>query len=322
MPSEFELIARHFTHRARSAVLGVGDDAALLRAGRGALLAAAADMLVSGRHFAAGADPQRLGHKALAVNLSDMAAMGARPRWALLSIALPRADERWLAAFSRGFMRLARRHGVDLVGGDTTRGPLAINVAVLGEVPPRRALRRDGARPGDDVWVSGTLGGAALALAARRGRVRLPARAAAALGRLLDAPTPRVALGIALRGVARSAIDVSDGLVADLGHLCRRSAVAAVIERARLPLAPSKIVEYKQELAIECALAGGDDYELCFTAPRARRGAVERAAARTRTRVTRIGRIVHAPAAACGVAVLDAHGMPCAPARGGFDHFR
>src|SRR5688572_27925130 len=171
--SEFEIIRRYFTHVARGAVLGVGDDAAILRPRRGVELVVTADMLVAGRHFHKGADPQRLGHKALAVNLSDIAAMGAVPRWATLSIALPDANERWLAAFARGFMRLARRHGVDLVGGDTTRGPLNISVQVIGEAPAGRALRRDGARQGDDVWVSGTLGDAALALAAIGGRIAL-----------------------------------------------------------------------------------------------------------------------------------------------------
>jgi thiamine-monophosphate kinase len=225
--SEFELIHRYFTHPARGAVLGVGDDAALVRVGRGMELAISADMLVSGRHFVPDADPERLGHKALAVNLSDMAAMGAQPRWATLALALPRADARWLAAFARGFMRLARHHRVDLIGGDTTRGPLAICVQIMGEVPAGRALRRDGARIGDDVWVSGVLGDAALALAAARGDLRFAPRERALLEAKLDTPVPRVTLGAALRGVARSAIDVSDGLVADLGHICERSGVAA-----------------------------------------------------------------------------------------------
>src|SRR5262245_16812749 len=207
--SEFELIRRYFTHRSRNAVLGVGDDAALVRVRRGAELAVSADMLVSGRHFSPGVDPETLGHKALAVNLSDMAAMGATPRWATLCLALPRADARWLAAFARGFMRLARRHRVDLVGGDTTRGPLAISVQILGEVPAGTALRRDGARAGDDVWVSGVLGNAALALAAMKGRVRLGRRDRVLLEAKLDTPVPRVELGAALRGTARSAIDVS-----------------------------------------------------------------------------------------------------------------
>ncbi|MCW5576913.1 MAG: thiamine-phosphate kinase, partial [Burkholderiales bacterium] len=238
MTSEFRLIGQYFTHAAPRTLLGVGDDAALIRPSRGQVLAVAADMLVGGRHFFMDTDPEAVGHKALAVNLSDMAAMGAVPRWATLGIALPQADERWIAAMSRGFMKLARRHGVDLVGGDTTRGPLNLCVQIIGEVPARGALRRDGAKPGDDIWVSGTLGDAALAVAARTKRIRLgPAELKRALRRL-DRPQPRVALGLALRGIARSAIDVSDGLVADLGHICERSKVAAVVAAECLPLSP------------------------------------------------------------------------------------
>ena len=235
MLSEFGLIEKYFTHRARHTLLGVGDDAALIQPRRGQVLAISADMLVEGRHFFKGADPEALGHKTLAVNLSDLAAMGATPRWATLALALPKADARWLAAFSRGFMRLARAHDVDLIGGDTTRGPLNVCVQIMGEVPARQALRRDGARPGDDVWVSGTLGDAALAVAARQRKLKLTPPQLRAAAQRLDRPTPRVALGTALRGIARSAIDVSDGLLGDLGHICERSAVAAVIERDVLP---------------------------------------------------------------------------------------
>jgi thiamine-monophosphate kinase len=321
MPTEFELIKQHFTHAAPRTLLGVGDDAALIKPARGQVLAVAADMLVGGRHFFMNADPASVGHKALAVNLSDMAAMGAVPRWATLGIALPKADERWVAAMSKGFMALARKHGVDLIGGDTTKGPLNLCVQIIGEVPARQALRRDGAKPGDDIWVSGTLGDAALAVAARTQRIKLkPAERKLAQQRL-DWPVPRIALGVALRGLARSAIDVSDGLIADLGHICERSGVAAVVAIERLPVSPL-MRRYREAPAARAALlGGGDDYELCFTAAPAKRAAVERAASRTRTRVTRIGCVIRAPEDACSVVVVDGDGLPVAAGQKGFDHF-
>jgi len=317
--SEFELIRRFFTHRARHAVLAVGDDAAIVRARRGMEVVITTDMLVAGRHFSPDADPRKLGHKALAVNLSDMAAMGATPRWATLAISLPRADARWLAAFSRGFMWLARRHSVDLVGGDTTRGPLNICVQVIGEAPRGRELRRDGARAGDDVWVSGVLGDAALALAA--GRVGLSPRERRALRLKLDAPTPRIELGIALRGTARSAIDVSDGLVADLGHICERSQVSAVVEFARIPASAAMTRRLDRPVARAALLAGGDDYELVFTAARARRTAIARLARRLRLKLTRIGKITRRKEGVPRVTVRDAAGRPIAIKRGGYEHF-
>lgn len=317
--SEFDLIRRYFTHRAPGAVLGVGDDAAILRPHPGHELVVTADMLVEGRHFAAGADPEKLGHKALAVNLSDIAAMGARPLWVTLALALPRADARWLAGFSRGFMRLARRHGVDLVGGDTTRGPLNICVQVVGEVPRGRALRRDGARPGDDVWVSGTLGDAALALAA--GRLRLAARERRALEARLDTPTPRIGLGIALRGVARSAIDISDGLAADLGHICERSQVGAVVELASVPVSAALARRFDRPAARSAVLAGGDDYELCFTAGRAQREAIDRIARRSRVRLSRVGSITRPRRNAPLVTVVEPEGRLARLDRAGYAHF-
>ena len=321
MPAEFELIRSHFTHAAPRTLLGVGDDAALIRPSRGQVLAVSADMLVAGRHFFRDADPESIGHKALAVNLSDMAAMGAVPRWVTLGIALPRADTRWVAAFSKGFMALARKQGVDLIGGDTTRGPLNICVQIIGEVPARQALRRDGAKPGDDVWVSGTLGDAALAVAAKTRRIKLkPAELKLAQQRL-DRPLPRLALGLALRGIARSAIDVSDGLVADLGHICERSGVAAVVAIERLPVSALLRRHLQSPVAQAALLGGGDDYELCFTAAPAKRAAVERAALRARTPVTRVGRVILAPAGVCSVVVADADGLPVMPLRAGFDHF-
>lgn len=332
MPGEFDLIRTHFTHRTRHTLLGVGDDAALIRARRGHELAISADMLVEGRHFFRGADPEALGHKTLAVNLSDMAAMGATPRWATLALALPAANARWVAAFMRGFMRLARKHDVDLIGGDTTRGPLNLCVQIMGEVPAGKALRRDGARVGDDVWVSGTLGDAALAVMARKREIRLSEKHRALACARLDRPTPRVGLGMALRGIASSALDISDGLLGDLGHICECSRVSAVVVFDALPRSPL-MRAYLATVAARAAtprnttqaraalLAGGDDYELCFTASVSRRAAVMRAAARARVRVTRVGAIVRAPLGAIGVVVLDAAGLPLKMARRGFDHF-
>lgn len=319
--TEFEIIERFFSHPTPGTVLGVGDDAALMRVAPGMDLAVSTDMLVCGRHFFADAEPARLGHKTLAVNLSDMAAMGATPRWVTLSLALPRADAAWLGAFARGFMRLARRYKTDLVGGDTTRGPLTLCVQIMGLVPAGGALRRDGARAGDDVWVSGTLGDAALAVAALNRQVRVEKPVLARLVRRLDLPTPRIELGIALRGIARSAIDVSDGLVADLGHICERSRLAAEVEIERVPLSAA-LKSCEDRVARRTAqLAGGDDYELCFTAPAARREAVVRAARGARVRVTRIGRMTKPVGGATRVTVLEG-GKPLALRRAGFDHFR
>ena len=322
MLSEFELIRRFFTHRTPGTALGVGDDAALVRVGSGMELAISADMLVEGRHFAADADPLLLGHKSLAVNLSDMAAMGALPRWATLALALPRVNERWLGAFSRGFMKLALQHRVDLIGGDTTRGPLTISVQVMGEVPRGQALRRDGAKAGDDVWVSGRLGSAALALAAAAGKARVPPRERRALDARLNAPAPRVALGLALRKIASSAIDVSDGLLADLGHICERSKVAAVLDWESIPARPFVRSQAQvTDVAVSAILAGGDDYELCFTASRRRRSAIVRAAATARTEVMLVGRVVRRSRSGPRVEVLDSIGTPLKVKRQGFDHF-
>jgi thiamine-monophosphate kinase len=319
--SEFEIIRRYFTSRARSAVLGVGDDAAIVRARRGSDLVVTTDLLVAGRHFRRDANPRAIGHKALAVNLSDIAAMGGRPRWATLALALPRADARWLAGFSRGFMRLARRHGVDLIGGDTTRGPLAICVQLIGEVPAGRALRRDGARAGDDVWVSGQIGGAGLVLAAAAGKLALSARERARLEPRLHLPAARIGLGIALRGIARSAIDISDGLVADLGHVCERSGVGAVIDLARIPCSATMRRHLSRAPARAALLAGGDDYELCFTARRRERDRIAQVARRQRLPLTRIGRIVRLRRGAARVTVLDRDGRALTLKQKGFDHF-
>ncbi|MHB0973466.1 MAG: thiamine-phosphate kinase [Thiobacillus sp.] len=314
---EFDLIARHFTRATPGAVLGVGDDCALLAPTPGMQLAVSSDMLLEGRHFSPQDSPAGLGHKSLAVNLSDLAAMGATPRWATLAIALPEENDAWLTAFARGFFRMADQHGIELVGGDTTRGTLTISITVIGEVPPGQALRRDGAKSGDDVWVSGTIGSAALALAYRQGRLFMEQIDAARVLPALYLPTPRVELGIALRGIATSAIDISDGLLGDLGHILERSNVGATIEFAALPTLPVAQTYLHEAVARDCVLAGGDDYELCFTAPADRRDAVAAAAQSAGVTVTRIGRISAEP----GLAVIDADGRPLPFEHTGYDHF-
>lgn len=321
MLSEFELIRRYFTHRARHTVLGVGDDAALVNVRRGCELVVSTDMLVAGHHFRRDADPCLLGHKALAVNLSDLAAMGATPRWATLALALPAADPGWLAGFSRGFMALARRFGVDLIGGDTTRGPLNICVQIMGEAPRGAALRRDGARPGDDVWVSGVLGDAALALAALARRIQLEPAELASCAARLNRPQPRIALGLALRGVAHSAIDISDGLCADLGHILERSGVAAEIEFAALPASMVLRRYLDRRVARAALLAGGDDYELCFTAPRRARERVLRSGRHAGVALKAIGRVHARMRNAPRLVVRAADGVALRLERGGFDHF-
>jgi thiamine-monophosphate kinase len=317
MPSEFDLIRRHFSPPTTQTLLAGGDDAALLVPTPGHVTAVSTDMLVEGTHFLPGTDPRRLGHKTLAVNLSDLAAMGARPRWAFLALALPRVDEAWLAAFSAGFLALAAVHGVDLAGGDTTRGPLNLCVTVIGEAMAGNALRRDGAVPGDDVWLSGCTGEAAIGLAALRGAAAVDAIDEARCRDRLEQPQPRVGLGVALAGLASAAIDVSDGLVADLRHLAARSACGIDVHWARLPQS-SALAGIDAERRAAAILAGGDDYELAFTASPVNRDAVLAAAQSAGVVVTRIGATVAGPAV---VRVLDPLGFDIAPAGGGFDHF-
>lgn len=316
--SEFDLIRRYFTRATPGALLGVGDDAALLQVSAGNVLAVSSDMLVCGTHFLPDADPFLLGHKTLAVNLSDMAAMGATPHWATLAIALPEADEAWLAQFSTGFFALAQQHGVELVGGDTTRGPLNLCVTIFGEVPAQQALRRSGAQVGDEIWVSGRLGDAAMALAHLQGRIALSAAELSAYLPALHQPQPRVALGLALRGIASSAIDISDGLLADLGHILDASQVGAQLDFAALPVSPALNNCASRPLARQCILSGGDDYELCFTASAARHAELSDIAARLNLPLTRIGEIV----AGRGCIVHDASGNPLNIEACGYDHFR
>jgi thiamine-monophosphate kinase len=314
---EFDLIARYFTRPVQRAALGIGDDCALLQPAPGMQLAVSSDMLVEGRHFLSTVAPDALGHKALAVNLSDLAACGARPLGFTLALAMPRVDEAFLQGFSQGLLALADAQGIELVGGDTTAGPLNLCVTVFGEVPPGAALLRSGARAGDDLYVSGRLGDARLALEAFRGTLDLPGDTFARVRRAMERPEPRVALGLALRGVASSAIDISDGLVGDLGHVLKRSGVGARIEVERLPrsadLAAQPVV-----VQLECLLAGGDDYELLFSAPARQRDAVQAAAQQAGVAVTRIGGIEAEP----GLRLLDGDGRPLAQHFTAFDHFK
>ena len=300
--------------------LGVGDDAALLRPAPGAEIVATVDMLVAGRHFFPDVDPEALGHKTLAVNLSDIAAMGATPKWALLAGALPDNDPAWVAAFARGFFALADAHGVDLVGGDTTRGPLNLCVTLLGEVPIGNAIRRSGAMPGDGVYVSGRLGDAALALAAMTGRTTLAPADLAACRARLERPQPRVALGQHLRGVASAMLDVSDGLTGDLGHILDASEKGATLDLSAIPRSPAleaMLATGESALALESLLAGGDDYELCFTAPRSAMPRIDAIARELALPLTCIGEIV----AGAGLVVRDAQGIALPSLPRAFDHF-
>jgi thiamine-monophosphate kinase len=330
---EFELIARYFKRPERAlgagVALGVGDDCALLQPRVGMQLAVSSDMLVSGRHFFADVDPRTLGHKALAVNLSDLAACGAKPLGFTLALALPEAKADWLAAFSEGLFALADAHGCTLVGGDTTRGPLNICITVFGEVPPGQALLRSGAQAGDNIYVSGNLGDAALALLALQGKVDLPPELLAQTRQHLETPTPRVALGMALRGIATAAADVSDGLLGDLGHILQQSGKGAIIhtETAMQLIAAYAYstgstglfgLKIPANTLLQCALAGGDDYELVFTAAPTQRDAVQRAAQLAGVPVTCIGSIT----AGAGLTLLDANGAALPHATfSSFDHF-
>ncbi|MCS0588700.1 thiamine-phosphate kinase [Massilia norwichensis] len=323
MLSEFDLIKQYFTRRDRidasgRTVLGVGDDCALLAPTPGMQLAVSSDMLVEGRHFLAGADPFALGHKSLAVNLSDLAAMGAAPLGFTLALALPGAEPAWLDGFSRGLFALADLHACELVGGDTTKGPLNICITVFGELAPGTALRRDAARAGDDLWISGTLGDARLALADALGELALGDADRQVAAPRLHAPTPRVALGrlLAEGRLAHAALDISDGLVGDLGHILTASKVGAVLDVDALPAGPA-LLRQSPELRRRFTAAGGDDYELCFTAPAENRAAILAAGTQSGTPVTRVGRIEATP----GLRLVDADGAPLELKLRGWDHF-
>ena len=317
LTSEFDLIARHFMRPAANAVLGIGDDAALVDVSNGMDLAVSTDTMVSGTHFFPDVDPENLGHKALAVNLSDMAAMGAMPYWATLALTLPSVDHDWLAAFAKGFFDLAEEFNVSLIGGDTTRGPLSLTVTIMGEVPAGAALRRGGAKVGNDIWVSGLIGDAALAVAHRHGRIKLDEPDYKEAVMRLYEPTPRVQLGQALRGLATSAIDISDGLLADVGHICRLSKVSAKVEMSRIPVSPIGAKHIGSHEGLTAIVAGGDDYELCFTAPANSRESIEDLIDVLGVPLTRIGSIAKGK----GVSLVGAEGKSVTIDGRGFDHF-
>jgi thiamine-monophosphate kinase len=318
MPSEFDLIRRHFTRPPQHTDLAVGDDAALLRPRAGMQLAVSTDMLVSGTHFFADTDPEDLGWKTLAVNVSDLAAMGAEPRWAFLALALPAADDPWIAAFARGLFACADAFGVDLAGGDTTRGPLNLSVTIVGEVPAGQAITRTGARAGNELWISGQPGLAALGLAALRGEVALDAAGRARCVDALQRPQPRVELGLQLRGIATAMLDVSDGLLGDLAHILEASAVGAIADAAALPLDALRATGANAAIARRCLLSGGDDYELLFAAPASARPALTELSTSLGLPLHRIGQIT----GQAGVCLLREPDGTLAPAgASGYDHF-
>jgi thiamine-monophosphate kinase len=317
---EFDLIARYFTRPAKRAVLGVGDDCALWQIQPGMQLAVSSDMLVEGRHFLSTVPPKRLGHKALAVNLSDLAASGAKPVAFTLALAMPRIDESWLQGFSAGLLALADLHQCELVGGDTTQGPLTICITVMGEVPPGDALLRQSAQVGDDIYISGSVGDARLALEVMRGQLSLSAPDFESCRQRMEQPEPRVALGLALRGVANACIDLSDGLAGDLGHILKASQVGAVLttdwvqDSAAISAAMQSLPFARR---LDMALAGGDDYELLFTAAPEQSDAVQHAANEASVSVTCIGRIT----TGSGLQVLDLQGVPMSRRFASYDHF-
>ena len=316
---EFELIARYFTRPAANAVLGVGDDCALVDVTNGMDLAVSTDTMVSGTHFFPDVDPENLGHKALAVNLSDIAAMGGLPYWAMLALTLPQVDHAWLEAFAKGFFDLAQEYNVSLIGGDTTRGQtLVLTVTIMGEVPAGAALRRSGAKVGNDVWVSGNVGDAALAVAHRYGKIVLEAPDYREAVMRLYEPTPRVALGQALRGLATAAIDISDGLLADLTHICRLSGVGATVDLNSVPVSAIGAKHIGSDEGRNAILAGGDDYELCFTANPNSRESIQDLENVLGVPITRIGQIKRGK----GVSLLGDDGKPVKIDGRGYDHFK
>lgn len=318
MSPEFDLIQRYFTRAPRHTDLAVGDDAALMSPTAGMQLVVSTDMLVAGTHFLVDTDPRDVGWKTLAVNVSDIAAMGAQPRWAVLAVALPERDTRWVGAFAEGFFECADAHGVDLAGGDTTRGPRTLCVTIFGEVPHNAAITRDGARPGDDIWITGQPGRAALGLAHLQSALALPEAVRADFVGALHRPQPRLQAGLGLRGIASAMLDVSDGLLGDLRHILERSGVGAEIDIEHLPLAALHKAGVAHSTALQACLSGGDDYELLFTAPRAQREAIASLGQRLALPMTRIGAITDVRDA---LHLRETDGSLHAPERFGYDHF-
>ncbi|SET54448.1 thiamine-phosphate kinase [Nitrosomonas marina] len=319
--SEFDIIQRYFKRPVADVDLGIGDDAAVVSPTPDMQLVVSADTLVSGRHFFENADPYKLGYKSLAVNLSDMAAMGAKPRWVMLSLTLPEnlneTHPVWLSQFASGFLDLARTYQVALIGGDTTGGALNICVQIMGEVREKRYLRRDGAKPGDDIWVSGYLGDAALALKHTLGIIRLSQSEMNHCMPALHTPKARVELGQHLVDLAHSAIDISDGLLADLGHILTCSTCAAEIKLDAVPCSRVMKQHMSSSLALECLLTGGDDYELCFTAPKNNNSVIEQISQVLRVPLSVIGEIKQGT----GLSVIDAQGKEVIMQKKGYDHF-
>lgn len=321
MESEFDIIRRYFTRPTKKALLGIGDDAALIAYNASTALAVSTDTLVVGQHFFPDADPRQLGHKALAVNLSDMAAMGAIPRWLTLAITLPKdapqSNSTWLQAFAHGFFSLADRYQVELIGGNTTSGSLNICVQIIGEVPKNKALKRSNAQPNDDIWVSGQLGNAALALAHLKKQLVLSSDALEICLPALHTPTARVELGQRLIDLAHSAIDISDGLLADLGHILSSSSLAAVIQLETIPHSWvwNRYASHPQSL--EWLLSGGDDYELCFTAPAAKRKSIQLLSKELTIPLTCIGKMLQGE----GLSIVNSAGTVIKHTKKGYDHF-
>lgn len=313
--AEFDLIAKYFTRQAQADV-GIGDDAALVRVREGYQLAVSADMSVAGTHFFADIDPFAIGWKSMAVNVSDMAAMGAEPKWATLSIALPEMDAAWLQGFSEGLFSCADEFGVSLIGGDTTRGPLNIAINIMGEVPPGQALQRNGAQVGDDIWVSGVLGRASLWLQHRLGKLELHTEDVAMLAGAMHHPQPRVRLGQALRGVATAALDISDGLLSDLGHILKASQVGAALDWEVIPQPELRHSQINKPIMQQAVLAGGDDYELCFTAPATQRQTLLTLSGQLGLPLSRVGQIK----AEHGLQVFDRQELVVLSQKG-YDHF-